>query len=129
MSSTTYQKKCKVDKTKEKECYGPKCISIPPPLAIPHFGIQQLTSIEVKGAHKSYILSAIIVVAHAPWQLHMPTTTQHAKLYHFNKKMLGNPKAQHQFVRLSTYFFMFLKTNSQSFFSFMLLSLHIPLLW
>lgn len=86
------------------------------PLAIPHSNIQQPTSIEVKGAHKNYISSAIIVVAHAPWHLHMPTTTQHARLYHFNKKMLGNPKAQHQFVKLSTYFFMFLKNNSQSFF-------------
>jgi hypothetical protein len=32
LSCTTYQKKCKVDKTKEKECYGPKCISIFLPL-------------------------------------------------------------------------------------------------
>jgi hypothetical protein len=36
------------------------------PLAIPHSSIQQLTSIEVKGAHKNYISSAIIVVTHAP---------------------------------------------------------------
>lgn len=99
------------------------------PLAIPHSSIQQSTSIEIKGAHKNYISSAIIVVAHAPRHLHMPTRTQHARWYCFNKKMLGNPKAQHQFVRLSTYFFMLLKTNSQSLFFLMLLSLHIPLLW